>query len=195
MRSILRDNSRSGHTVPAFVRTSGPEGGFTLLEVMAVVVIVAILATTAIMNVDSIVPAYEIRQTARRLGIIIQQAKSYAKREARDMAIVYDFENNRCWIEPADIEPEDTPGEHTRREYELPEGLEFSKVVFSDESSVEINVCRVYVTAGGMVVPHYVHIKNDRDAKYTVMVRMMAGTVEYAGGHKMPEEDYAASDE
>ncbi len=162
---------------------------------MAVVVIVAILATTAIMNVDSIIPAYEIRQTARRVGIIIHLAKSCAKREARDMVIVYDFENNRCWIEPADIEPEDAPGEHSRREYELPDGLEFSKVVFSDESSVEVDVCRVRVTAGGMVLPHYVHIKNDKDAKYTVMVRMMAGTVEYVGGHEMPEEDYAASEE
>ena len=76
--------------------------GFTLLEIMAVVLIIAIFATLVVVNVDSIVPYYEMRQGAREVGDIIRRAKFYAKNYSRDMNIVYDFDNGVCWIVPAE---------------------------------------------------------------------------------------------
>ncbi len=168
------------------------EKGFTLIEMMAVVVIIAIFVTVAILNVDSILPTYELRQTARQVGNVIQRAKSYAKHQARDMAIMYDFENNICWIVPAEAEFDKTePHKYALKTYRLPDGMEFNKIVFADDSSVETDIRSVRVSSAGLVVPHYVHIEREGKRKYTVMVRMMAGTVEYSDGYVRPEYDDA----
>ncbi len=176
----------------AVVCHSATAGGFTLIEIMAVVVIIAIFATIAVMNIDSLLPTYELRQTARRVGNIIQRAKSYARHQARDMAIMYDFENNVCWIVPAEAEFDQLePRKYALETYRLPEGMKFDKIVFADDSSAETDIRSVRVTSGGLLIPHYIHIESGGERRYTVMVRMMAGTVEYSGGYVRPECDYA----
>ena len=166
--------------------------GFTLIEMMAVILLVSIFATIAIMNVDSLLPYYNMRQSARQVGDILRRARFYAKHHSRDMKIMYDFDNGVCWIVPAEaVFDKSDPQKFALQTYRLPDGMSFDKIVFADDSSVETDIHSVRVTAGGLVEPHYIHIKAPDDRRYTVMVRMMAGAVEYADDYVRPEYDHA----
>jgi len=168
--------------------------GFTLIEMVAVVVIISLFAAIVIVKVDSVLPSCRIRQTARQVGLNIQAAKSCARREGGEMEIVYDFDNNRCRVIPAGGDEDADPDEIALNTCDLPDGIRLQDVELSDLTIIETGRLRISVSTAGLINPHYVHIVSDEGRTFTIMVRMMSGIVEYREGRFKPEHSYAQAD-
>ncbi|RLC28461.1 MAG: prepilin-type cleavage/methylation domain-containing protein [Deltaproteobacteria bacterium] len=72
-----------------FVWTEQRQGGFTLVELMVVIAVIAILAATAVPAMVNWLPGYRLKKAARDLYGNMQLAKVTAIRNNADCAIVF----------------------------------------------------------------------------------------------------------
>lgn len=82
--------------------------GFTLVELLAVVFIVSVIALALIPALDNMVPSYRLRAAARNVGSMIELAQSEAIAGRKEFAIAYDLDENTFWIV---LPPAAPPGE------------------------------------------------------------------------------------
>lgn len=72
--------------------------GFTLVELLAVVFVISVIALALIPALDNMVPSYRLRAGARNVGSMIELAQSEAIANRKEFAIAYDLDENTYWI-------------------------------------------------------------------------------------------------
>lgn len=72
--------------------------GFTLVELLAVVFVVSVIALALIPALDNMVPSYRLRSGARDVGSMIELAQSEAIANRKEFAIAYDLDEHTYWI-------------------------------------------------------------------------------------------------
>jgi type II secretion system protein H len=78
--------------------SGGGEAGFTLLEIMIVVAMIAIMAAIAVPNFSTVIANSRLKAAARDLYSKVQQARSLAIRDNQTYAIGFDAVNNQMLI-------------------------------------------------------------------------------------------------
>jgi general secretion pathway protein H len=86
-------------------------GGFTLLEVLVVLVIIGIITTMAVVSIGVLGGDHEMDQEVRRLQAVLNQAREEAQIEGRDVGMRFDADGydfldydgrNARWLPVAD---------------------------------------------------------------------------------------------
>jgi len=122
---------------------------FTLVEMLAVGIILALIAALALPAADRWSPAYRLRAAALAVERRLALARALALEHDRAYRVCYDLDKAETWAEPA--EPDGEPVERER----LPEGVRFERV---ETAAVEARegVVAVEVRPSGLVEPHAV---------------------------------------
>ena len=111
-------------------RTRAPSGGFTLIEILVVVVIVGIVSAVVLLSANLIDDDRDVRQEARRLTSLIELAADEALLQGRDLGLEFVQGGYRFveydpfleqWFELA--------GDELLRPRSLPDGLRFELFV------------------------------------------------------------------
>ncbi len=123
---------------PALMRRSPRQFGFTLVEILVVIVIVATIVSIALLSVGVIGEDEEIDTERRRLASLIETVQDEALLQGREFGVelmtsAYRFVEfdplTRLWQE--------VPGDDLYRLRELPPGLEFE--LFIDDKRIKLN--------------------------------------------------------
>ena len=158
--------------------------GFTLLELLVVIVIIGIIASMAVVSTRVLGGDHEMDQEARRLAAVLAQAREEAILQGRDLGLRvdargYDFlsydSRNERW--------ELTSDDPLLRERTLPEGVEAGLLLESRPVPLPARAApteqtpaspQVVVMASGDIVPFEVRLERAG----TRELRAVAGRVE-----------------
>ena len=147
----------------AIRRGEPPQNGFTLLELLVVLVILGLLAATVPPLVARAVPGAELKSAAREVAAALRYARSQAVTSGREVSFEMDVESRRYRI---------TGGE---RDFALPAELDIAVFGAASVSPDDLTGGIRFFTDGSST-GGYVTIEN-KDHSYRVDVDWLVGQV------------------
>ena len=122
----LVGRSRSGIRSP--VGSTGT-GGFTLLELIAVVAVVGVALSVAMPSLSTGLQRWRMRVAVREMSAMIKFARNQAVARRQSLQIVVDRSRNSFWLDRATVRQDAEQAEEKGlRLYALPDGVRFGTV-------------------------------------------------------------------
>lgn len=73
-------------------------GGFTLIEIMTVLLILGVILMSVVPAIDGLVPSYRLKGAAREVAALVERAQSEAISTRKEYRIAYDLNSNTYWL-------------------------------------------------------------------------------------------------
>ena len=143
--------------------------GFTLLELMIVMVIISVMTAFAIPNLRSSLFTDELKSTARRVIGLVSEASQEAIRSQAGYSLSFDLEQNRIWVSS---EKGDSAGadKEKRQKFTVPESVmvvDISSVYGGKRSQ---GTTEIRFSKQGYVDKTLIHLRSDDGRDMTVML-------------------------
>jgi len=182
---------------PKTRRRSSRQGGFTLVELIAVIVIVGLIAMVTVTRLDFLVPKYRLRGAAREVGSVLGIGKAHAASSGRDVYFEVDLAQGRFWLlavfPKEDPASENLPVEARPLEYQavfdrtLPDGVIFTDVSLGEKDTRNSGIARARLSSLGSSSHIILNMKNDEGKEISVKMNGFTGLISYADGRQEPE--------
>ena len=85
--------ARAGLWLPA-----GRRRGFSMIEIMAVLVILGVMLLAIAPSIDGLVPKYRLRGGAREVAALVEEAQGQAVSNRKEYVLVYDLDDQSFWL-------------------------------------------------------------------------------------------------
>lgn len=167
-------------------------GGFTLIELIAVITIISVVMGIAVTRLDFLVPEYALRGAAREVGAILKQARTRAVGSGKDVYVEFDLARGDYWLLvpfPRPVE-DGEPAGSLGWEYQpilrraLPKGVDFVDVVISTTERMDEGIPRVWVSPFGGSNHVIVNLQlRGEEAVKAVKMNGFTGHLSFADGY------------
>ena len=161
--------------------------GYTLIELMVVIIILGMVATLVLVSWESIVPNQRLNSDVRALAAHLHGTRNDAIARSATFQVVYDLEGERYWIETpfraegggfAAADEERLVVEVT----ELGDGVTFESVTLNGET-FENGLVYVAFDARGSSCHHLVVLRQEMfDRYFTIEVIGLTGLIKFHDG-------------
>ncbi len=181
------------------VGEAGPAGrrsGLTLIELIAVCVIVSVVMGIAAVRLDFLLPKYRLRGAGRDVAAVLRQARARATSTGKEVFVEIDLSRGAYWMFVAfpRLLEDGREAEPKAFEYQrvfpkqLPEGVEFVDVVFGARDRVDRGVARVRLGPFGSSSLTIVNLKNRDGLELAVKMNGFTGFISFYDEHKDADE-------
>ncbi len=161
-------------------------GGFSMVEMLAVCVILGLMATLVAVSWRAMLPHEELHSAVRGLAATLQSARSEAIARNGEYRIQYDLEKERYRT----VTPFKAGGGLAAREEErlalswidLPKSVQFSRVVIDGIEYVKGLVFVRFDPLGAASGHSITFVQKPDDSYYTVDVQGLTGLIDYHEG-------------
>ncbi len=153
--------------------------GFTLIELMVVMVIIGSILGIVTTNLDSLTPSSRISASAREISSSIQLAMSNAIITGTPTAIYYDLDKNYHQVRT----------KNQKGEYEnlsltyLLRGVTYQDIDVMEEKKHKDGWLQVEISPLGTMAGHVIHLINEEGIQITLEVNPLSGIVEIKKGY------------
>lgn len=172
--------------------------GFTLIEVMVVVVIVGIMSAVVLMSLNLVGNDRQVRQEARRLASLVELAADEALLQGRELGLEFTTSGYRfVEFDPYGAQWHAVAGDELLRERRLPEGLRFylyiedKPVTLREQPAITARddedsgprtdyAPHALLMSSGEITPFELMLERERDRQTFELRVTPAGDVEYA---------------
>jgi prepilin-type N-terminal cleavage/methylation domain-containing protein len=180
-------------------RATRKRGGFTLIELIAVVVIMGLIAMVTVTRLDFLVPKYRLRGAAREVGSLLGLGKAHAASNGKDVFFEVDLARGAYWLlapfpkaEPGDergvIDVHSRPLEYQPIfEQTLPDSIQFTDVILGDKDKSNNGRSRVRISALGSSGHIILNMRNDEGKEISVRMNGFTGMISYVDGRQEAE--------
>lgn len=171
--------------------------GFTLIELVVVVLIIGVMVGLATTRLDFVAPKYRLRAAARDVAAVMRQGKSRAAAQGKDVYFEADLSQGRYWLLvpfPKEDPSDPRPVESRPLEYQamfvrsLPDGVHFVEVILGDKDKSTSGRIRVRLSAFGASSHVIFNMDNTDHATIAVKVNGFTGLVSFYDEHQTPDE-------
>ncbi len=161
--------------------------GFTLIELIIVLVIIGLIFGIALPNLENLSPEYSLRSAAREIGSQLEFIRSQCVIDRRKCGIQYDLENN--FYRPVFPPPEDEvdlPLDQwpLGEPIELPPFVRFKAVKLADDFYVENGTIDVIMDPLGAAGNHIVVLDTEEGFTISVKFNALIGSVDFVLGEE-----------
>jgi general secretion pathway protein H len=151
--------------------------GFTLIELVVVLVILGVMATVAFPRLEGFFPNGYLRGSARRLVGMIRHAQSQAALSGKEYRLYYDLDKDKYWIvrkgkEGLDGEDADEAG----RGYLL-EGVRFQSIITQGKGRIVEGMASSWFSPRGWVEETTIYLENKEGEELSILIKGPAGRV------------------
>lgn len=184
--------------------TNGSNEGFTLVEIMAVLVIIGLGVYLTGMLITQAPPRYRLEAGAKKVGAILRQARTRAISSGQSLVVEVQEEGRQVRVYPRSWNPEsnssringtgsfssnvgsgasDSKGRVDH--YTLPERVRIQGVVRRHLNDAE-KTSTILVAPSGHFGSHVIRLTGEGDLETTVVPNPATGTVRYMNGDTSP---------
>ena len=195
MNDRIGNGNRNGR---GCVRGPGPvpTAGFTLVELMVVVLIVGLMVGISATKLDFLVPKYRLRGAAREVAGLLKQARSRAAGSGKDVYVELDLPRGQYWVLVAFPRPAEAglDVDPAALEYQpilqqsLPDGVKFVDVIQGAKDRYDTGRVRMKVSPFGSSMHMIVNLKNAEDREIALRMNGLTGATTFHEGRLEAEE-------
>lgn len=156
--------------------------GFTLIELMVVIVVLGVMMTLIIPQLGNIGDA-NLKRSARHLTGMIRFLRDEAQAKKTVYRLRFDIQGGKYWAEEFTILSKDT-AEFTRMQTAMTnEGSLAGQTTFKDvQVGSHLDDPYMLFTPDGWVEPAFIHLRNSDDKIFTLIVKPLTGDTELREG-------------
>jgi prepilin-type N-terminal cleavage/methylation domain-containing protein len=167
--------------------------GFTLVELMVVVLVVGLLFSISLTGLDHMIPRYKLRAAQRELGDTIRLAKAHAASLSRDVYVQYDLDRSEyLLLVPVEYEK----GEKKQIRYDevfdrrLPDGVTFKDLIMPLEKDAKVTtgMHRIPFSPFGYSGHHIVNLTGEGENVASLKINGLTGNISYLDQYQDQEE-------
>jgi len=148
--------------------------GFTLLELMVVMVIITITTAFAIPSLRNALFSDQLKATARRLIGLVAEAGQESVRNQSGYLLKIDLERNRVWME-AETREEAKADTLKQRRISVPDSVRIMDVVSLYGGKRSQGTTGIRFTKKGYVDKTFIHLQDDDGRSMTIMLSPFLG--------------------
>jgi len=167
-------------------KTGSALSGFTLFELLVVILIISLLSALALPRLAASLPGVQLKSTARAVAASLRYARSRAVYESTPYIAIFDNTQKRLVVESIEIPLYAAKLDHIReilnrselqKSYQFPDGIEFG-VLNTNDAVDDPEEFAIYFFPRGDSTGAKIVLHNLRRQNYTITVDMITGSVE-----------------
>jgi prepilin-type N-terminal cleavage/methylation domain-containing protein len=167
------------------------DNGFTLIEIISVCLIIGLLFALATARLDFLIPHYNLRATARKIGNLARIANSHAITSGKDLYIVYELAEGEYYLlVPQKRKPKEEKSLESYYEYQklfkenLPKGISFLDIILQDGKKITSGRAIVRVSPYGFSNHHIVNLKDSSGDHMAIKFNGLTGGLTFYDEYK-----------
>nr|WP_321465010.1 type II secretion system protein [uncultured Desulfobulbus sp.] len=164
-------------------------GGFTLLELIVVMVLIGLTASFAIPQLGGFLVADQMKTTARRLIGLVHQTAELARREQVAYLLRYKAGEHRLEAAP-EVEREDSTGtvKTTSLSLAVPEGVAVGELWSWYGGGQTRDEQTIRFSKEGYIEPTILYLAGEDGQEMSLVFSPFLGTVRVMDGHVVPDK-------
>jgi general secretion pathway protein H len=168
-----------------FLKTYGPARGFTLFELLVVMLIISLIAALVMPQTAASLPGVRLKSAARAVAASLRYARSRAVYESTPYVAIFDSTRKFLAVEPIETPLDAAESDGIRKildtsklekVYEFPDGIEFD-VLNRPAGDEDPEIFPILFFPGGDSTGGKIILENLRRRQYTVAVDTISGMV------------------
>lgn len=153
--------------------------GFSIIELMLVIAIMAVASMVIVPNLASLSPKYRLRAGARELAATVAQVRTDAILAGQAQVMVYDLD--RQLYGARGLNEQGQPLAEGQEELlELPDQIRIAKIILPDEKTFSSGRKALDIDPALALGSHIIALENEAQESYYLKFNALAGTMTHS---------------
>ena len=160
------------------------QSGFTLLELLVVILIIGLFAALAAVRMDSVVSGGDLRLASRMIIGEIRALRGKAAHTHQAQQLAFNIEKRLFYPVLTDVGEAETALGETERdntrvnsEKKLPDGVFIEDVAILSKGKIQEGEVRLLFFPDGSIERSLIHLRNEKNDMYTLEINPLTGAV------------------
>jgi prepilin-type N-terminal cleavage/methylation domain-containing protein len=152
------------------LRANRPEHGFTLIELMVVMMLISIVLAIAIPRFGGSAFQDPVKKLSRWMIVTVRTLRSAAIQQQKTQSLVIDLSNRRMWLVNEGMDEEAVQAAASQKTESIPDAIQHMDVQFPQQERITSGTAEIRFYPSGYSDQALIHFETDNNEKMTYLV-------------------------